>query len=185
MMEKSFLEEVRERSGQDIGGCYQCLKCSVGCPISRHFDYQPNSLIRLIQYGDREKVLTSHAIWLCVSCMTCGTRCPNEVDMSTIMDTLREMAMESEAAYKVEKNVILIHEEFIRSIRLWGRLHEVSFYIVYMLRSFDFFAPIPSGIALMARRKLPFIPRWIKGIKEVRELYRKVYGEERKAEEKE
>ena len=70
----------------------------------------------MIQYGYRERVLSSHAIWLCVSCMTCGTRCPNKVDMSTIIDTLREMAMESEYAHKVEKNVVLIHEEFIRSI---------------------------------------------------------------------
>ena len=180
VMDKNFCEEVKERSGQDINLCYQCLKCSVGCPISCHFDYKPNSMIRLIQYGDKEKVLTSHAIWLCVSCMTCGTRCPNEVDMSMVMGCLREMALESEYSFTVEKNVVLIHEEFIRSIKLWGRLHEASFFIAYMLRSFDFFAPIPSGVALMSRNKLPFIPHPIKGIREVRKLFEKVYGEKGK-----
>ncbi len=179
-MDRNFREEVKERSGQDINLCFQCLKCSVGCPISRYFDYQPNTLIRMIQYGYKERVLSSHAIWLCVSCMTCGTRCPNKVDMSTIIDTLREMAMESEYAHKVEKNVVLIHEEFIRSIKTWGRLHEITFYIAYMLRSFDFIAPIPSGIAMVSKRKLPIIPRRIEGIKEVHKLFRKAHGKKNK-----
>ena len=98
--------------------------------------------------------------------------------MSAVMDSLREMAMESEYAHKAEKNVVLIHEEFIRSIKTWGRLHEVTFYIAYMLRSFDFIAPIPSGAAMISKRKLPFIPRWIKGIKEVHKLFEKVYKRE-------
>ena len=140
-----FLKEVEVRSRQRLGNCYHCMKCSVGCPVSSHMDYKPNSLIRLIQYGDREKVLKSHAIWLCVSCMTCGVRCPNEVDMSTVMDVLREMSVQEGCSYHSEKQVVMLHEEFVRSIKMWGRLHEATFFMGYMARSFDLFSNLPSA----------------------------------------
>ena len=176
-MDTGFLAEVQERSGQRIDRCYQCLKCSVGCPVASHFDYKPNSVIRMIQYGKRDEVMASHAIWLCVSCMTCAARCPNQVDMSAVMDTLREMAVEGGNPYGAERNVVLLHEEFVRSIRMWGRLHEVTFFMGYMLRSLDVFSPMPSGVALISRGKLPFIPRRIEGIEELRSVFEKVRGE--------
>ena len=48
--------------------------------------------MRLIQAGQRETVLNSKAIWLCATCETCTTRCPCEIDVAHIMDTLRNMA---------------------------------------------------------------------------------------------
>ena len=181
MMDVVFREDVKQRSGQNIDRCYQCLKCTVGCPMAAHFEYKPNSLIRMIQYGKKEQVLDSRSIWLCVSCMTCASRCPNQVDMSAVMDTLREMAVESGQPYGAEKNIVLLHEEFIRSIRLWGRLHEVTFFMGYMIRSFDFFSPIPSGVTLFVKRKLPFVPRRIKGIKGLQELFKQAYVNKKKA----
>ncbi len=173
--DKKFSREVIERSGQNISVCYQCMKCFAGCPMSLYMDHKPNSLIRMVQYGEREKVLSSHAIWLCVSCMTCGVRCPNEVDMSEVMDTLREMSREAGLSYETEKRVVLLHEEFVGSIRRWGRLHEVTFFITYILRSLDLFSNISSGLTLFAKRKLPILPRWIKGVKGYRRIFDNVY----------
>ena len=174
-MDKHFCEEVQERSGQNIKLCYQCLKCSVGCPVSSYMDYKPNRIIRMIQYGQREKVLSSRAVWLCVSCMTCGVRCPNEIDMSAVMDTLREMSIEDGYAHEAEKRVVVLHEEFVRNVKMWGRLHEVTFFMPYMARSLDLFSNMASGIALMARGKLPLIPKQIKGIEEIWKLYDEAY----------
>ncbi|MBN1671925.1 MAG: 4Fe-4S dicluster domain-containing protein [Kiritimatiellae bacterium] len=173
--DKTFADEVMKRSGQDIHACYQCLKCFVGCPVAAYMDYKPNTVIRMIQYGEREKVLKSHAIWLCVSCMTCGARCPNDVDMSAVFDTLREMSREAGYAHEAERTVVVLHEEFVRNVKLWGRLHEVTFFIPHMLRSLDLFSNLPSGLALMARGKLPFIPKQIDGIEEIWRLYREGY----------
>jgi len=170
-----FADEVQERSGQNIRLCYQCLKCSVGCPLSSHMEFGPNRVIRMIQYGRREPLLKSHAIWLCVSCMTCGARCPNEIDMSAVMDTLREMSREAGCSHESERNVVILHEEFVRSIKMWGRLHEVSFFIPYIARSLDLFSNAVSGIQLMARGKLPLIPKQIKGIEEIWKLYDEGY----------
>ena len=138
-------------------------------------DYKPNRIIRMIQYGQREKVLSSRAVWLCVSCMTCGVRCPNEIDMSAVMDTLREMSIEDGYAHEAEKRVVVLHEEFVRNVKMWGRLHEVTFFMPYMVRSLDIFSNMASGIALMARGKLPLIPKQIKGIEEIRKLYDEAY----------
>jgi heterodisulfide reductase subunit C len=174
-VDTSFAVAVQERSGQDLSLCYQCLKCTAGCPLSSHMDFKPSNIIRMIQYGQRERVLKSHAIWFCVSCMTCGVRCPNEVDISAIMDTLREMAIEAGYAYAAEKKVVQLHEEFVRSIKLWGRLHEVTFYIGYMARSLDILASLPAGLTLLARGKLPFLPKKIKGAKQIKRIYEKAY----------
>ena len=173
--EKSFLREVEERSGQNLRACYQCLKCSAGCTVSAHMDYRPSSLIRLMQYGESEKVLKSHAIWLCVSCMTCAVRCPNEVDMSAVMDTLREMSLEKGLAFAAERRVVMLHQEFVRSIKLWGRLHEATFFMAYMARSLDLLSNMGSGIKLMSRGKIPLLPGAIRGVKELRRMYAEAY----------
>ena len=175
VIDNNFAEQVIERSSQNIKVCYQCLKCFAGCPVSKYMDYKPNSVIRLIQYGMKEKVLKSHAVWLCVSCMTCGVRCPNEIDMSSVFDALREMSREEDYAYESEKKVVLLHEEFLRSVRMWGRLSELTFYMGYMLRSLDIVGNIPSAVTLVSKGKIPFIPKQIEGIEELWELYEKAY----------
>lgn len=170
-----FVTEVEQRSGQRLKPCYQCLKCSAGCPLGEHMEYPPNSLIRLMQYGEREKVLNSHAIWLCVSCMTCAVRCPNDVDMSVVMDTLREMSIETGRSMEAEKRVFMLHEEFVRSIRFWGRLHEATFFMAYMARSFDIIANVASGLALILKGKIKMVPRRIKGIRDLSRIIKATY----------
>jgi heterodisulfide reductase subunit C len=174
-IDKDFIKEVQERSGQNIKTCYQCLKCSVGCPVFPYMEFKTNSVIRLIQYGEREKVLRSSSIWLCVSCMTCGVRCPNEIDMSTVMDTLREMSIEDNYAYEADRRVVILHEEFVRSVKMWGRLHEVTFFIPYMVRSLDLFSNMGTALALMPRGKFPLMPKQIEGIEEIRQLFDRAY----------
>lgn len=129
----------------------------------------------MIQYGMKQKVLSSRAIWLCVSCMTCGVRCPNGIDMSAVMDTLREMSQEAGLALDADSKVVQLHEEFIRSIKMWGRLHEVTFFIPYMARSLDMLSNAVSGVLLISKGKLPFIPKQIEGIEEIRKLYDAAY----------
>ncbi len=96
--ESSFLEEVVKESGVDIRACYQCQKCSAGCPVVAAMDILPNQVIRQTQYGRREKVLGCKSIWICASCHTCSVRCPNAIDFARVMDALRHMALKSGAA---------------------------------------------------------------------------------------
>ena len=95
--------------------------------------------------------------------------------MSAVMDTLREMSIEAGYAYESEKNIVLAHQEWVRSIKIWGRVHEVTFFIAYMARSLDF-ALVASAPALVLRGKTPFIPRKIEGIDGVRKLFDESIG---------
>jgi heterodisulfide reductase subunit C len=169
----AFGTEVQQRSGQNLQLCYQCLKCSIGCPTAEYMDHNPNALLRLIQYGQREKVLRSHAIWFCVSCWTCGTRCPNEIDMGLIIDTLREMAHEE--GMVADRNIVLLHQEFIESIRRMGRVHEASMLALYKMKSRDFMTDLLPGMKLFLKGKIPVMPQRVKGIKEIRRIFEKTY----------
>src|SRR5512138_4041910 len=68
--------------------CYQCVKCTSGCPLADEFDLTPNQVLRALQLGEDERVLNSKTIWLCASCHTCATRCPHAIDLPRINDQL-------------------------------------------------------------------------------------------------
>ncbi|MCJ7704728.1 MAG: 4Fe-4S dicluster domain-containing protein [Desulfobacterales bacterium] len=169
----SFLEEAEKRSGENLSLCYQCLKCTAGCPTAPNMDIRPNSLIRMIQMGRKQEVLESSAIWFCVYCQTCGTRCPNEIHIGVLMDALREMAME-EGVHAKEKNIHLFHEAFIQSVRRGGRAHEVTMLMEYILRSRDLMKDsLIPGVKLFLKGKFPLLPSFVKGKGEIKRIFEK------------
>ena len=170
--DSSFLEQAKQKSGEDLSLCYQCLKCTAGCPTAPYMDIRPNNIIRMIQMGMKEAVLGSSAIWFCVSCETCGTRCPNEIDIGVLMDALREMAIEGGVPAK-EKNIHLLHEAFVQSIKRGGRVHEATMLIDYKLRSKDFMTDLIPGMMLFMKGKIPLFPSLIKGRGEIKRIFEK------------
>lgn len=84
-----FVKKVEELSGQNLLACYQCGKCSAGCPAVSQMDILPNQIIRLAQLGLKEELLASRAIWLCASCMTCNTRCPKGINIAEVIEAVR------------------------------------------------------------------------------------------------
>lgn len=174
-----FAQDIIARSGQNIQRCYQCLKCFVGCTMAEYMEKKPNGILRLIQYGERQKVLSHKDIWYCVSCKKCGVRCPNDIDMGIVFDTLREMSMEAGLAYESEIKIPVIHEEFVRSIAMFGRLHEAIFFVMYMARSLDLFSNLPSGLKLFMRNKLPIFPTQIREITDFRDMFNANYRRKR------
>ena len=92
-----FVRQVEEISGQDLLTCNQCGKCSAGCPVVAAMDLLPSQVIRMAQLG-MEDVLESNTIWICASCLTCGTRCPKGVDLPRLMEALRQIALRQGAA---------------------------------------------------------------------------------------
>jgi len=94
-LSNTFMTQVEQISGQKILACYQCGNCSAGCPVSDHMDILPNQIIRMVQLGMDEQLMTSKAIWTCVSCMTCNTRCPKNVRIAEVIEAVREIVLRS------------------------------------------------------------------------------------------
>ena len=179
----TFRDRVRERAGEDIHSCFYCQKCTIGCPTAFVMDYKPAQLLRLIQLDQVERVLSSSAIWMCVSCETCGTRCPNHIRLAPVMDVLRQMAMEK--GFAPQPAVFALHQSFLDSIRLWGRVHELSMLMAYKARCLSagpllFFdglvGDIKMGADLVLKGKLSFVPERIRGLEAVKTLYKEAAG---------
>ncbi len=100
-----LLENVKELSEQNLQACYQCGKCSAGCPSIEPMDVIPSQLIRLVQLGQVEKALATRTIWLCAACHTCKVRCPRGVDLAKIMEALRQIVLRENVNY-VHPNAI-------------------------------------------------------------------------------
>jgi len=92
-LKTDFIKKVEELSGQNLYACYQCGKCSAGCPIVDSMDILPNQIARLIQFGEEREVLDSKTIWLCAACLQCMNRCPKGVDIARIMDAVRNIIL--------------------------------------------------------------------------------------------
>lgn len=91
----AFTDKIERLSGQDLLACYQCGKCSAGCPMAGYMDILPNQVIRYAQLGLQDELLSSEAIWLCVSCLTCNTRCPKGVRIAEVIEAIRQVRIRS------------------------------------------------------------------------------------------
>ena len=129
-----FLKEVMDRSGQNLSACYQCRRCAAGCSVGDETDFfTPNLLIRMVVLGDRERALNNQLVWKCVSCFTCGTRCPNDIQTARITETLKKMA-KAEHLPPLQPKIADFHDAFVNSGIRWGRVNEMEFMGAYEMK---------------------------------------------------
>ena len=166
----TFIEQVSDMSHQSVSRCYYCLRCTAGCPAAYAMDYTPAQILRLVQLGQKELLLRSSAIWLCIGCETCGTRCPNEIHAGAVIDSLRHIALE-EGVVPAERSVFKLHVAFLDSIRWWGRLHELSMLIQHKVTSRDLLSNLDMGLDMFIKGKIHPLPKRIKGMDEVKRLF--------------
>jgi len=164
-----FIAEVEARSHQNVKNCYQCGNCTAGCPYNFAYDYSVSQIMRLIQTGQKEAVLKSRSLWLCGSCQSCTTRCPNNIDVATIMDVCRHMAREQ--GYATERNVKLFSDAFLHSVEKHGRAYELGLMTEYMTRSGRVFTDVDLAPTVLMRGKLPFKPHPIQGREQVTRIF--------------
>jgi len=167
-----------------VADCYQCGKCTAGCPAAAHMDVAPNRVVRLAQLGEWEKALRSQAIWDCVGCQTCSTRCPKEVDCAGVMDALREASMARGMAAPGRYPVVAFQRVFLENIRRNGRLAELELIGQFKMDVVLHTGRIPfllkdAGLApqLGKRKKLHLIPGKTKDRKVVDRIFERCASE--------
>ena len=172
-VDPDFKREIRELCGENVLECYQCGECTAGCPAAYAMDISPNQVMRMAQLGFSDELLRSSSIWLCAGCETCATRCPRGVALSKVMDACRQLSVKEGKVSKDQANVLKLHEEMLRQIATFGRVHEISMIGAYKMRTRRFFDDVLSGAQMFLKGKLGLIPSRIKGRKEVRGLFKK------------
>lgn len=92
-LHSKWVDKISEISGQNLLSCYQCGKCSAGCPAVGAMDILPNQVIRLVQLGLEEEIVKSKSPWICASCFTCYARCPKGIDIAKVMEAIRQVIL--------------------------------------------------------------------------------------------
>ena len=167
---QDFANRVSLESGQPVQQCYQCGKCTAGCPAAPFMDYAPHQVIHLVQLGLEEEVLACRAIWVCASCQTCTARCPCRIEVARIMDLLRTAARRR--GLHRGQRAALFADLFLDSVRRHGRVHELELGARWGLRTGQPWREADLAAGLVARRKLRLRPPRIKGLEEVRRIFR-------------
>ena len=165
-------EEVLLESGQNVNLCYQCSKCGAGCPVAYALDYSPVQLIHAIRLGLDDLVLNSRTIWLCASCETCTTRCPQDVDVAKVMDAAKIIAVRRGVRPALPR-VSAFHRATLGNIRSHGRMYELGLILGLKLRTREFLKDSTLGIGMLRRGKLRLLPRF-KGARATRRIFRRV-----------
>jgi heterodisulfide reductase subunit C len=156
MTVEESIDLVGRLSETNVRDCYQCGKCSAGCPVAQRMDVLPNQLLRLVQLGCVEKAMRADAIWQCVSCMTCSTRCPKSVDCAAVMDALRQLSAEARVASAACRRTVIFQEAFLDNIRRNGRLAELELVGMFKAKAFcdDFSVPLLLKDSWLAPRMM-------------------------------
>lgn len=173
-----FVREVEDLVGKMVSRCYQCKKCTSGCPVSYTLDHQCHEVIRLVQLGARDAVLRSEAIWLCASCKTCRERCPNDVDPAAVMDALKILAVAGGTPV-ARKRVRAFQKAFLNTIAAFGRAHEFGAIALYgMGNPAATMGDVPMGAKMFLRGKLKLMPDRIRGRREVAAIFKRAKEKE-------
>lgn len=164
---------VEKHSGQRVRDCIQCGKCTAGCPSSYAMDLGPRRVIRAVQLGMEAEALGSTAIWLCLSCYTCSARCPAQIDIAKVMESLRHLAS-ARHIKPSEKDIALFHKLFLNNINRFGHVYELGLGANFNIAGRHPFANVGLFPAMLKRGKLPILPHRVKATSEVKAIFKKV-----------
>lgn len=152
-------QRIQEELGNNVYLCYQCVKCTSGCPVGEFFDWQPNQIMRAVQLGQEDIALESQTPWLCAACQTCTTRCPQDLDITAIMEFLTREAMERGIESPVPQ-MKAFNEAFMRELKLWGRAYEPGLMAEMKLRDLPhLFDDMDMYMEMLKKRKVSLLPK--------------------------
>ncbi len=148
---------ITREIGENPYLCYQCAKCTSGCPLAEEFDLTPNQVMRALQLGEDDRVLNSKTIWLCASCQTCVTRCPHGIDLPRINDQLAMTAQKRGIKPQIPE-IPTFRKVFLRNARWLGRAYELGLIGEMNLRTMQPMKDVPMGLTMLRKGKVKVLP---------------------------
>ena len=161
---------IERATGENVRNCYQCGKCAAGCPLSAAMDLQPQQILRALQLGQTDLIFSSDTLWLCVSCQTCVTRCPCDVDLPRVMDALRAWAVVQHHA-AAQGEVVAFQRAFIKSIELTGRVYEIGLIGGYNVTSGHLLSGFDLAAPMLLKGKIKPLPQRVQAMNEVAGIF--------------
>ena len=165
---------VEKSSGEKISACFQCEKCSSGCPMTFAMDIAPHQVIHLIQLGLINEVVDSDTIWVCASCETCTPRCPNNIDIAHVMDTLRQLSVKKGVKLS-QRQAPVFQKVFLSNVKAFGRMHELSMAVIFSLKSGGIqglLGQMSFGLKMLSKGKMKLLPERFRKGKQVKIIFR-------------
>lgn len=172
----TLADEVKDKTGVSAQDCYQCGKCSAGCPMAVEMEYPPSVVMRMLQTGDKDladKILRSNTIWYCLTCEMCYGRCPMEIDIPKIMDMLRQKSLKEDKVHPSSRNVVAFHKAFLNSIEKNGKLHELGLVIDYKMKSGKLMQDAGLAPAMFSKGKMHIFSKKNKGMDSIKRIFEK------------
>jgi heterodisulfide reductase subunit C2 len=179
IVKDSLKERLEQLTSVDVRACYQCGKCTAGCPLNEEMDLMPNQILRMLQAeypGYEDEIMGSYSIWLCLACEMCYSRCPQEVKLSTIMDFLRQESLRQKKVNPKAKDILKFHQAFLGEVKRNGKLNELGLTIDYKLRTLHLLQDVENAPSMFFKGKLGLIPQKVKHPAEIKNLFKKTNG---------
>lgn len=162
------IADIEKKSGVKLHECYQCGKCSAGCPMAESMDLMPRQVIRCLQLGLLEDALGSRTPWICASCHTCSARCPHSVDIAAVMESVRQES--ARQGKRPVRTVDIFTRDFMIPVKIFGRSHELTMTACYNLTSGHIFQNFPYVPKMLSGGKIKIIPETVKDRKAVKKM---------------
>lgn len=174
--QKRFLDQVIEATpgGNKLILCLQCGTCGGSCPSGADMDYTPRAVFAMIDADLKDEVLASNTPWYCVSCYYCTVRCPQEIPITDLMYTLRQLAIQE--GYCEQREASDFSKTFIGYVESYGRSFEVGLVARYYL----FHKPLKlasmgmgMGMTMLRKGRMGLTPDRIKNINQLQDILNK------------
>ena len=171
----TLAEEIESLYGIDVWRCYQCGKCSAGCPVRVFMKVAPNKVVRLVQLGMDEEALKSETIWICAGCLTCSTRCPQNFDIAKFMDVLKEIAIKR--GIITRKDAMNFHRAFLKQVEANGKAFEFGLIRDYKLSTFNLFQDMDLAPEMFFKGKIKLFPHKIRNREAIKKIFNRTNKE--------
>ncbi len=174
----SLLKEVAMRTPGDphLEMCIQCGTCGGSCPSASAMDHTPRAIFAMLRAGMREEVMKSNTPWMCVSCYYCTVRCPQEIHITDVMYTLKNMSLQSKMV--TNHTAPDFSKTFIGMVERFGRSFEIGLAGLHNTLHLNLAARLPQmapmAIGMVTKKGMsPLPPKRIKGMDQLKKILAK------------